>query len=165
MRRKLTVNLLLSIIFLTALAIGGCFDNDKNLQLLDAAESGDLPTVKLLIQHGVPINYTSSAKFGWTPLIGAIFHHQTNVVYYLVQSGAVVNLADKNGVTPLMWLASWRDDAVPLVNYLIARRANLDAKDKYGATVFAAAKGDPPATKLIEVLENAKLEQENKSRK
>jgi uncharacterized protein len=130
-----------------------------SIQLLDAAERGDLPLVKSLIQQGVPINQRSSAKFGWTPLIGAIFQQQTNVVEYLVQSGANVNLPDNNGVTPLMWMTGWGDQGVSWVRFLIEHGARLDAKDKYGATASGYAKGDPPKPELIKILDAATAEQ------
>lgn len=153
------VTLLVAILAVVLTAASLLRKPDPGVQLLDAAENGDLPKVSSLIQQGVPINQTSSVKFGWTPLIGAIFHHHTNVVQYLVESGANVSLADKNGETPLMWAIGWGDEALPLVSYLISHGADLDAKDKYGATALDCAKSDPPKPELIKALEAAKSEQ------
>jgi hypothetical protein len=80
----------------------------RGIQLQMAAETGDLETVKSLIQQGAPINHQKRLyRFGWTPLIGAIYQRQTNVVKYLVESGADINLGDRNGVTPLMYQIAW----------------------------------------------------------
>lgn len=133
----------------------------QSVLLLDAAEGGELEKVKALLEQGVPINQTSSLKFGWTPLIAAIYHNETNVVHYLIEAGADVNLPDRSGETPLMWAAIWGDEGIPVVRDLISHGARLDTKDKFGSTVFDAARSVP---KLIEVLEAAKAEQEKKSR-
>jgi ankyrin repeat protein len=127
----------------------------KDVKLLSAAESGDLETVKLLIKQGASIN-TLSTQFGSTPLIGAIYFNQTNIVQYLTEVGADVNLADNNSKTPLMWATARGDEAILVVNCLISHGANLDAKDKDGNSVFDYAKATPQAPKLIEFLETAK---------
>jgi ankyrin repeat protein len=169
MKKSFAIGLILFSIVLVILLVPaiGFYRNhfSKSMRLQDAAEAGDLDTVKSLIQQGVPINQTSPFRFGWTPLIGAVFQNQTNVIYYLVESGADVNLAGKDGETPLMWLISRGDEAVPLANYLITHGANLDIKDKNGATVFDYANSQPPKPKLIETLEKARLEHESKSHK
>jgi serine/threonine-protein phosphatase 6 regulatory ankyrin repeat subunit B len=127
-----------------------------SMQLLSAAESGDLERVKSLVRQGAPLNEPSRVKFGWTPLIGAVFHNETNIVQYLVESGADVNCVDKDGLTPLMWAAGWGDRGVAVVKILITHGANLDAKDKNGATVFEHANSAPPKPELLRVLEAAR---------
>jgi ankyrin repeat protein len=138
----------------------------SNNPLLNAAEAGDLDRVRLLIKQGTPINARSPhIKFGWTPLIAAIYADQTNVAHYLVEAGADINLTDNGGETPLMWATSRGDDGVDMVRYLIVHGADLYAKDNYGATAFSYVRSDPPKPKLVEVLEAAKREQESKSGK
>jgi ankyrin repeat protein len=136
----------------------------REIQLFGAAMTGDLATVKASVEEGVPINCTNEMHFGWTPLGGAIFHQQTNVICYLVEKGANVNVADQSGETPLMWLTSWGDEAVPMVRLLIEHGANLQAKDKHGATVLSYANSDPPKPQLVEVIEAA-LKRQTESRK
>ena len=160
---RLILILILALMVILMIAAIGFYKGhfSKSMQLQDAAEAGDLDTVKSLVQQGVPINQMCSTRFGWTPLIGAVFQNQTNVVNYLIESGADVNLAGNNGETPLMWAIGHGDEGVSLVNYLIAHGANLDAKDKFGATAFDYAKSAPPKAKLIEALKAAKQEQTN----
>jgi ankyrin repeat protein len=166
MKKAITIGLALLLAMLVVVLLAIIFlhrNYSEGNPLLAAAETGDLVTVKTLIQQGAPINEASSSEFGWTPLIGAIFHNQTNVVHCLVESGADVNLADRNGVTPLMWLTSRGDDGVPLVKFLIAHGARLNAKDKDGITVLGYAQSDPLKPQLVEVLKAAILANENKA--
>lgn len=162
MKKSRVIGLVLAIAALTIIFVAATLLRrpDPGVLLLDAAERGDLATVKSLVQQGAPINHTSPVKFGWTPLMAAIYGKQANVVHYLVESGADVNLADKRGETPLMLAIAWGDEALPLVSYLIDHGANLNAKDKYGTTAFDCAKSDPPKPDLIKALDAARVEQE-----
>ncbi len=131
--------------------------------LLDAAEVDDLNKVKGLVDEGAPIDKIDPKLFGFTPLIGAIYHYNTNTAFYLIQAGADVNIPDKQGRTPLIWAIINGDKALPLVKYLIDHGASLDAKDKDGITVLGYAQSDPPKPRLVEVLEEAKLEHEKET--
>lgn len=152
----MTVAALTVVLLVGAVGILVLTRPSASVQLLGAAESGDLERVKSLLRQGAPLNEPSKFKFGWTPLIGAVFHNETNIVQYLVESGADVNCVDKDGRTPLMWAASWGDRGVPVVEILIARGANLEARDKDGATVFEHASSAPPKPELLRVLEAAR---------
>jgi ankyrin repeat protein len=57
------------------------------------------------------------------------------------------------------------DEAVPIVEYLIAHGANVAAKDKDGNTVFSHAKAEASAPRLLEVLEQASQAQQTNSSK
>ena len=151
------------LIILSALILGvsGCKKNDPGVGLLDAAENGDLVAVKSLIGQGVRINQPSPVKFGWTPLIGAVFHNNTNIVQYLVESGADVNLPARDGETPLMFAISHGDDAFLLVQYLLDHGANLDARDNAGLSAFDYAQSTPPRPRIVAIL-NATREEKKK---
>ncbi len=72
--------------------------------LIPAAERGHVETVRTLIEAGVVVDHVN--RLGWTALLEAIIlgdggeRHQ-QIVALLVKAGANVNLADKDGVTPL----------------------------------------------------------------
>ena len=128
---------------------------------MDAAEEGDLEKVKLLLKQGHSINERDSRfKFGWTPLIAAIYQDNTNVVYYLVASGADLNMPDNHGETPLMHAMSRGDDNLELVEYLIAHGADVNAKDAEGATVLSCASALPPRPQILEAVKAAIARQE-----
>jgi len=72
--------------------------------LIPAAERGHVETVRTLIEAGVDVDHVNN--LGWTALLEAIIlgeggnaHRQ--IVDLLVKAGANVNLADRDGVTPL----------------------------------------------------------------
>ena len=72
--------------------------------LIPAAERGHVEMVKLLVTTKVDIDHVN--HLGWTALLEAIVlsdggpRHQ-QIVQILVNAGADVNIADKEGVTPL----------------------------------------------------------------
>jgi len=113
--------------------------------------------VKELLRQGHSINERNPGiKFGWTPLIAAIYQGKTNVAHYLISTGADVNIPDSIGKTALMWATVWGDDALDMVKDLIAHGADLSAKDKMGATVLSYAS----SPKLAEVIQAATAQQQ-----
>nr|WP_295904474.1 ankyrin repeat domain-containing protein [uncultured Bdellovibrio sp.] len=72
--------------------------------LIPAAEKGHLETVKILLKTKVDANHIN--RLGWTALLEAIIlsdggeTHQ-KIIQELVKAGVDVNIADKEGVTPL----------------------------------------------------------------
>ncbi|QMV71657.1 ankyrin repeat domain-containing protein [Comamonas piscis] len=72
--------------------------------LIPAAERGHVETVRTLINAGVDVNHVN--RLGWTALMEAIIlsdggpRHQ-QILQLLIDAKADVNLADKEGVTPL----------------------------------------------------------------
>lgn len=72
--------------------------------LIPAAERGHVETVDALIEAGVAVDHVN--RLGWTALLEAVIlgnggaRHRA-IVELLVKAGADVNLADKDGVTPL----------------------------------------------------------------
>ena len=72
--------------------------------LIAAAHLGHIEVVRALIKAGAPLDHVNN--LGWTALIEAIVlgdggHNHQQVVKDLIDSGANVNLPDRDGVKPL----------------------------------------------------------------
>lgn len=72
--------------------------------LIPASERGHVETVRTLIEAGVAVDHVN--RLGWTALLEAIIlgdggTRHRKIVQLLVEGKANVNLADRDGVTPL----------------------------------------------------------------
>lgn len=72
------------------------------VSLLQYAASGDLKTVKLLVDSGTDINQADEIN-GATALHNAAALGHTEMLQWLLQNGAKINAKDKQGATPLIW--------------------------------------------------------------
>ena len=92
----------------TALAIGNRAGNITSrydgTALIAAAHLGNVDVVRVLIRAGAPLDHVNN--LGWTALIESIVlgdggARHTATLKALVDAGANVNIADRNGRTPL----------------------------------------------------------------
>jgi ankyrin repeat protein len=91
-------------------------------QLYEAAESGDLEVVKIILKYGIRVNTTNNN--GNTPLhVAAMFGHK-EVTSLLLKCGANVNTADNDGKTPLILAAE--NGRVEIVRELLSATAVTD---------------------------------------
>ena len=87
------------------------------------------------------------AASGVTPLMGAASARgaaaSVEKLRLLIDAGAKVNVADGNGMTPLMYAAQF-SDSPDAIRFLLSAGANIEAKDRRGWTplAFAAAKNN-----------------------
>lgn len=65
-----------------------------------AIAAGALEKVKALVADGYALD-TVETEQGWCALHLAVEHEQTDIVSFLIVSGADLHAADKNGFTPL----------------------------------------------------------------
>ncbi len=114
-----------------------------------AAQSSDLPAMKLLADHGADTKLAN--KSGETPLlaaagIGWAWNWSTrspnpavDAVKFCVEHGDDVNAADNRGYTALHGAAYLGDNA--MVNYLVSKGAKVDVKSKAGDSAADMANG------------------------
>jgi ankyrin repeat protein len=114
-----------------------------------AAQSGDLPAMKLLVEHGADAKLANKADE--TPLMAAAGigwawnwsvrapYPAVDAVKYCVELGNVVNAADNRGYTALHGAAFLGDNA--MVNYLASKGAKTDVKSKAGDSAADMANG------------------------
>ncbi|KAK9722445.1 Ankyrin repeats (3 copies) [Popillia japonica] len=61
-----------------------------------AIDSGNLETVRFVVEHGIDINVADNK--GWTGLLRAVvMENNDEIVKYLLQNGADINVKDTNG--------------------------------------------------------------------
>jgi ankyrin repeat protein len=113
-----------------------------NTPLMNAAVAGSADVMRFLIEKGADINAQNA--FGTTALMMAA----TDVVKtrLLLDHGAKAALASRQGRTAL-FVAAMSDPSADIVRLLIAKGADIRAKDAFGNTILnAAATGNDVAT-------------------
>lgn len=115
-------------------------DQDKATALHWAAWEGYVAMVKTLLRRGADVHALtdSNRSFSRTPLYYA---NSAEITALLVEHGAHINRADRNGKTPLHVMVSRRN--LPNCEFLIEHGALVNVQDDYGETPLfdAAARG------------------------
>jgi ankyrin repeat protein len=84
------------------------------------------------------VNSWDILQMGWTPFMWAVYKNHPQIVSYLLEHDAHVNLIDEeDGLTPLMAAAGRGFDQV--VPILINAGAEVNATDKVSPTFSSAA--------------------------
>ncbi|KAM7037067.1 ankyrin repeat and SAM domain-containing protein 6 [Passerculus sandwichensis] len=96
--------------------------------LMIAAVTGQLPLVQFLVEKKADIDKQDNVH-GWTALMQATYHGNKNVVKYLLNQGADVNLRAKNGYTAFDLIMLLNDPDTELVRLLASACMQVD-KDK-----------------------------------
>ena len=124
--------------------------DDGETPLLSAAWFGDLEIVQALLEYKVDVN--ARGYDSWTPMhcvsggshFPATPHNGPqllpNVARILLEHGAVVNVQDNNGATPLH--VSAEVGTVEVARVLLEYGANIGAEDKIGRTPLHETAGD-----------------------
>ncbi|CAK7564080.1 MAG: hypothetical protein SEPTF4163_001963 [Sporothrix epigloea] len=128
--------------------------------LFKAAEAGHIAVVEELLRYHANPNVIVRARLGQTALFAACFRGHDTIVRLLLDHGANVRVRDKEGRTPLLYLASekekgkWTTDTLRLL--LDHGHANPEVRDNIGRTplLWAATNGN---LQLVEALLNGSL--------
>lgn len=118
--------------------------------LHDAAYSGNLELVKLLLSRGARIDAEANTKYRNTPLQVAMLTKQEAVARYLVEAGADVNHKQWEGGTVLMDAA--RQGNIELARFFLSHGAEVNARSLRGDTAIDEAKqnGPPELAAMLE---------------
>jgi ankyrin repeat protein len=104
--------------------------------LHDAAKSGNLEQVQLLVVQGVDVNGKATREE--TPLMIASLAGNGEIVNYLLQRGADINVRNSSGMTALH--AAAYTGHTDIVLLLITKGAGVnDASNRYGVTPLHVA--------------------------
>ncbi|CAI5780236.1 repeat and SAM domain-containing 6 [Podarcis lilfordi] len=100
-------------------------NDDGASPLMIAAVTGQLPLVQLLVSRNVDID-KQDTMHGWTALMQATYHGNKEVVKYLLNQGADVNLRAKNGYTAFDLIMLLNDPDAELVRLLASACMQVD---------------------------------------
>ncbi len=109
--------------------------DEKDEQLLNAAEAGDVEEIQILLEAGANIDAVNIC--GLTALIWAAENGHTDVVVQLIAAGANLESADEFGYTAL--IAAAEEGLTAVVEKLIKAGANIEAVDQDGRTALMLA--------------------------
>jgi ankyrin repeat protein len=109
--------------------------------------------VNELIISGADVNFASE-RYGFTPLMFAAAYGQRDVVYLLIESNAVIDMADKDGNTALHHAAEGLNDSDEnaLEVVLVLRQGNWNVCNAKGERPvdIAKKKNNPNIIKMLE---------------
>src|SRR5690242_15532603 len=122
------------------LVAAACEEQHPDSPLIQAARTGSLDTIKLLLDAGADVNLAGPTGDGWdaTPLQHAILARQPGAVRLLLDRGADPNrVAGPKAPAPLLLAAG--DPDPTFVNLLLAHGADPAIEDERGVTPLARA--------------------------
>lgn len=124
-------------------------------KMWDMASENKLEMLKKVFAQKVKLTINEQNSEGDTVLAVAIYHNNPEMVRFLIQQGADVNIANKAGKTPLMQAIIGNKDE-QIIKQLIAADAHLNVKDHDGYTALMHAvnfmhtrKNDPTIIRLL----------------
>jgi ankyrin repeat protein len=115
--------------------------------LVEAAERGDLATVRKLLDSGTAIDGRDSR--GRTALLAATHANRVPVARLLIERGADVNA--KDDIQDSAYLYAGAEGRVEILRMTLAAGANLKSTNRYGGTALipAAHHGHVDAVKVL----------------
>lgn len=113
-----------------------------------ASLKGQRAAAKLLLAHGAELN-PSSNRCSSSPLHQACRNNDIDMVQFLLQQGAQVDIVDSYKVTPIMYASKY--SSAKLVSLLLKHKPDLDAVSFINATAihWSIWPGKPEITELL----------------
>lgn len=134
---------------LLAASPAGAQRYSDGFKFLQAVDKGELETVKDLVNKNSTVVDARDISDGHTGLHTTVKRRDGPWLRYLLSLGANPNIADKDGVTPLM-LAS-QLGFVPGIEMLAQKGAKVDASNDAGETplILAVHRRDAPMLRIL----------------
>jgi ankyrin repeat protein len=106
--------------------------NDGSTPLTQATIQGALPMVRKLIQHGASLNAQNID--GWAALHFAAQEYKVEIAHLLIDNGAIVDVQDNHGNTPL-WRAVFSSQGRrEMIETLLRAGANPNRANRHGVS-------------------------------
>ena len=106
-----------------------------NKQLIDAAEHGDIATVRRILGDGADINVQDAR--GRTPVLAATHANQVETVQALIQAGADVNIRDNLKDNVLLYAGA--EGLLDILRLATAAGADTKVTNRFGGTALIPA--------------------------
>ena len=122
------------------LVAGACDEHHPDSPLIQAARTGSIDRIKVLLDSGADVNLPGPTGDGWdaTPLQHAILARQSGAVRLLLDRGADPNrVAGPNSPAPMLLAAGDTDPT--FVNLLLAHGADPTIEGESGVTPLSRA--------------------------
>ena len=133
-------------------------DANGSSPLMTACRWGNIAMVRLLLNNGAKADEPRSVK-GRTPLmISCAYYGGITITKLLVDKGANINAAAKDGTTALMLAAG--NVKLDVVEYLLSKGANATAKDSNGLIALDHAGKAEVSSYLKESVKDCRIDKE-----
>lgn len=106
-----------------------------NIQLLNAANNGDIEAIKQLLKDGENVNVQDSN--GRTPLMIATYRNDIKTATVLIQAGADVNIQDHIKNSPFLYAGA--EGYLEILRLTIQAGADPAITNRYGGTALIPA--------------------------
>ena len=112
---------------------------EKDMELIEAAQRGDIKTVQQLLAQGASVHAQDGS--GRTALIAAAYQNHLNVAELLIKAGADVNIQDNTQQSA--YLIPTADGYLELLKLTLQAGADVHSTDSYNGTglIRAADRG------------------------
>ena len=153
-RRRWTVVLALLVTAMLPVALWtGCGSaarpdlGDQGAGLHAAARSGDVASLRRLLDDGAPVDAINSD--GETPLLVAVRADRTPAAELLLERGADVNAQASNLDTP--WLLAGAEGRADILELMLGHRPDLSIHNRFGGTALipACERGHVAAVRVL----------------
>lgn len=124
-----------TLFFFSIVFISSIFAQQFN-QLADAVIEKDTVKINQLLQSGIDINIQHKTTGTTVLMIASSYYYYDEIVEYLINKGAKLNLQDNEGKTALLWTAS---NSLPNAEILVAKGADVNIAANDGMTPFLQA--------------------------
>jgi len=147
----------LSLICFSLILLIGC-SKSPTLRMIEAAEHGNIDSVRIMLEKGAKINERD--KIGFTGLEMASLNGHINIVKLLLDNNAEINQINDSGWTPLMYAVM--TGHIDIVGLLIDRGADPNLKSERGITALMRAANfiQPEAAKVL-IEKGTKINEKN----